>query len=96
MSKIFKIMLFLGGFFFLLASCEKANTLTTTKTFSETSEKELVITPSVKMILITGGEYQPFYGTDSTLVKVENFLLDERPVTNADFLDFVKKNPKWK
>src|SRR5690606_876075 len=27
---------------------------------------------------------------------VEDFLLDERPVTNEEFLLFVKKNPKWK
>ncbi|QOW11521.1 formylglycine-generating enzyme family protein [Kaistella flava (ex Peng et al. 2021)] len=96
MSKIFKIVLILGGFFLLMVSCEKANTLSTKKVSSDSTEKEVDITPDVKMVLIKGGEYQPFYGTDSTLVKVENFLLDERPVTNAEFLDFVKKNPKWK
>ncbi|MDP2454281.1 MULTISPECIES: formylglycine-generating enzyme family protein [unclassified Kaistella] len=96
MSKIFKILMFVGGFFFLLVSCEKANTLSTKKVSSDTVEKEVAINPDVKMVLIKGGDYQPFYGTDSTLVKVEDFLLDERPVTNAEFLDFVKKNPKWK
>ena len=96
MSKIFKILMFVGGFFFLLVSCEKANTLSTKKVLSDTVEKEVAINPDVKMVLIKGGDYQPFYGTDSTLVKVEDFLLDERPVTNAEFLDFVKKNPKWK
>lgn len=88
--------MFVGGFFFLLVSCEKANTLSTKKVSSDTVEKEVAINPDVKMVLIKGGDYQPFYGTDSTLVKVEDFLLDERPVTNAEFLDFVKKNPKWK
>ena len=96
MSKIFKILMFVGGFFFLLTSCEKANTLSTTNVSSDNSEMEVAVTPDVKMVLIKGGDYQPFYGTDSTLVKVEDFLLDERPVTNADYLDFVKKNPKWK
>lgn len=96
MSKIFKILMFVGGFFFLLTSCEKANTLTSTKVSSEKTDEEVAITPDVKMILIKGGDYQPFYGTDRTLVKVEDFLLDERPVTNAEYLDFVKKNPKWK
>ena len=96
MSKIFKILMFVGGFFFLLVSCEKANTLASTKASPDHIDQEVAITPDVEMVLIKGGEYQPFYGEDSTLVKVENFLLDERPVTNAEFLDFVKKNPKWK
>ena len=96
MFKIFKTFMLLGGFFLLLISCEKANTLPTTKTSSDKTEKEVAITPEVKMVLIKGGEYQPFYGEDSTLVKVDDFLLDERPVTNAEFLDFVNKNPKWK
>ena len=96
MSKIIKILMFVGGFFFLMFSCEKANILSPKKVSSDTAENEVAINPDVKMVLIKGGDYQPFYGTDSTLVKVEDFLLDERPVTNAEFLDFVKKNPKWK
>ncbi|MDQ0476245.1 formylglycine-generating enzyme family protein [Chryseobacterium sp. MDT2-18] len=96
MSKIIKIFLFLGGFFFLMVSCEKANTLKSTEGSSSSTQKETAITPDVKMVLIKGGDYQPFYGEDSTLVKVADFLLDERPVTNAEFLDFVKKNPQWK
>ena len=96
MTKFFKIIVFIGGFFFLMVSCDKANTLTSTKTSSENIDQEVTITPDVKMVLIKAGEYQPFYGEDSTLVKVDDFLLDERPVTNAEFLDFVKKNPKWK
>ena len=96
MVKFFKLLLFIGGFLFLFVSCEKANTLTSAETSSDQIEKEVAITPDVKMVLIKGGDYQPFYGEDSTLVKVHDFLLDERPVTNADFLDFVKKNPKWK
>ena len=96
MTKFFKIIVFIGAFFFLMVSCDKANTLTSTKTSSENIDQEVTITPDVKMVLIKAGEYQPFYGEDSTLVKVDDFLLDERPVTNAEFLDFVKKNPKWK
>ena len=96
MVKFFKLLLFIGGFLFLFVSCEKANTLTSAEASSDQIEKEVAITPDVKMVLIKGGDYQPFYGEDSTLVTVQDFLLDERPVTNADFLDFVKKNPKWK
>lgn len=96
MSKVIKIFLFLGGFFFLMASCEKANTLQSKEESSTSVEKETPISPDVKMVVIKGGDYQPFYGEDSTPVKVIDFLLDERPVTNAEFLDFVIKNPQWK
>jgi formylglycine-generating enzyme required for sulfatase activity len=50
------------------------------------------------MILIEGG-HTPFYGRKDTLVTVEPFYMDDTPVTNAEFLEFVKKihngaNPK--
>lgn len=96
MSKLFKIFLYVGGFFLLLGSCEKANTLTSTKVSANENGQEVSINPNVKMVKITSGNYQPFYGEDSTLVEVQDFYLDERPVTNKEFLDFVNKNPKWK
>ena len=95
MAKIFKTLFFLGSFFFVFMSCDKVVSKTLTEDASSDVAKEVRITPDVKMIQIKGGDYLPFYG-DSSLVKVQDFLLDERPVTNAEFLDFVKKNPKWK
>ncbi|HSI69974.1 MAG TPA: formylglycine-generating enzyme family protein [Gillisia sp.] len=50
---------------------------------------------SGSMVMINGGEFMPLYGTE-TEVKVDNFLMDVYPVTNAQFLEFVKKNPQWK
>lgn len=50
----------------------------------------------VPMVKIEGFSYVPFYGEDSTKVEVEDFLLDERPVTHQEFLEFVKKNPQWR
>lgn len=47
------------------------------------------------MAYIPGGEYKPFYGSDTSVVKVNPFLLDERAVTNREYLDFVKSNPAW-
>lgn len=47
------------------------------------------------MVEIKGGEFIPLYGT-TTEVKVNDILMDVYPVTNAEFLEFVKKNPKWK
>jgi formylglycine-generating enzyme required for sulfatase activity len=49
-----------------------------------------------RMVKIPAGYYRPFYkekGIDS--VKIKSFYLDAYPVTNQQFLDFVKQNPKW-
>jgi len=49
-----------------------------------------------KMVLIKGGTYIPLYGRDSLQVTIEDFYTDVYPVTNLEFLQFVKQNPKWK
>ncbi|MGJ8761775.1 MAG: formylglycine-generating enzyme family protein [Polaribacter sp.] len=48
-----------------------------------------------KMSKIKGGEYIPLYGRDSMKVKINNFSMDVYPVTNKEYLEFVKKHPKW-
>ncbi len=50
---------------------------------------------SGSMVKIEGGEFIPLYGTDSA-VQIDDFYMDVYPVTNAEFLEFLKKNPKWK
>jgi formylglycine-generating enzyme len=53
------------------------------------------VTP-IGMVRVPGGFYRPFYkvkGADS--VKIEPFYMDVTPVTNREFLDFVKANPAW-
>ncbi len=51
-----------------------------------------------KMILISGGYYLPLFkddgGSDREFVK--NFYMNLRPVTNAEYLEFVKSNPQWR
>lgn len=47
------------------------------------------------MVLIKGGNYLPLYSKNVQEIKVNSFYMDVYPVTNADFLDFVKKNPEW-
>lgn len=49
-----------------------------------------------KMVAIKGGSYIPLYGRDSARVTIQDFLMDVYPVTNEDFLQFVKENPKWR
>jgi formylglycine-generating enzyme len=50
------------------------------------------------MKLIPGGVYAPAFrsSSDPKEITVASFLLDITPVTNADFLEFVKANPKWR
>jgi sulfatase modifying factor 1 len=48
-----------------------------------------------KMVKIKGGEYIPLYGRDSMKVSINDFSMDVYPVTNKDYLAFVKKYPKW-
>lgn len=48
-----------------------------------------------KMVPIKGGNYIPLYGRDFVKVSIDDFSMDVYPVTNKEFLDFVKKNPKW-
>lgn len=47
------------------------------------------------MATIRGGHYIPMYGSDSLPVQVDDFLLDVYPVTNAQFLEFVERDPNW-
>ena len=50
---------------------------------------------STAMKKITGGTFVPLYGSVSSQTEVIGFLLDEYPVTNQQYLAFVKKNPSW-
>lgn len=45
---------------------------------------------------IEAGVYIPLYGTDSAAVSVDVFKIDKFPVTNREFLAFVKENPEWR
>ncbi|MEO6001940.1 MAG: formylglycine-generating enzyme family protein [Opitutus sp.] len=50
------------------------------------------------MAIIPGGIYEPILrGKDEPeRVTVPAFKLDVRPVTNAEFLEFVRANPRWR
>lgn len=54
------------------------------------------ISSSKKMMKIDSGSYRAFIGKDSgRIVKVPTFYLDESPITNAEYLQFLKANPQW-
>lgn len=50
------------------------------------------------MARIPAGRYAPLFRAENEPkeVAVETFLLDVVPVTNQDFLEFVRANPKWR
>lgn len=47
------------------------------------------------MAKIKSGTFVPLYGSEKEPVAVHGFQLDKYPVTNAEFLAFVKQNPQW-
>ncbi len=48
------------------------------------------------MAKIPSGSYTPLYVEDASKRSVAAFLIDIRPVTNSEFLLFVRENPKWR
>ncbi len=50
------------------------------------------------MVLVRGGAHTPLYTgvTEASTVNVESFYLAVMPVTNAEFLAFVRANPQWR
>lgn len=49
-----------------------------------------------KMVIVPSGSYQPFLKREiNKPIQVKGFRMDETPVTNAEFLEFVKANPQW-
>jgi formylglycine-generating enzyme required for sulfatase activity len=49
------------------------------------------------MVVITGGVFKPLFrsSADFKEIAVKPFCLDALPVTNDDFLRFVRANPRW-
>jgi formylglycine-generating enzyme required for sulfatase activity len=54
--------------------------------------------PDSGMLEIPAGNYRPLLRGEKDLkeIPIPRFLLDARPVTNAEFLEFVRANPKWR
>ncbi len=82
----------------LLFACNKPTTQQAPQSDKENANSNISqsIDINTKMVYIPGGEYKPFYGLDTAISRVAPFLIDEHPVTNAEFLAFVKANPQWR
>ena len=48
------------------------------------------------MVLIPAGSYTPLFVKDAKPIEVAAFHLDTAPITNGQFLEFVRANPKWR
>ncbi|MDO4998254.1 MAG: formylglycine-generating enzyme family protein [Neisseria sp.] len=49
-----------------------------------------------EMASISAGSYRPLYlKKDTPMISVKPFKIDKTAVTNAEFAEFVQKNPKW-
>lgn len=94
--------LLLSCFCALLVSCTRENiqpvlqTPAGTKTVSQPAGDCEALAAQQPMATIRGGSYVPLYGNDTMPVQVNDFLLDVYPVTNAQFLEFVRRNPQWR
>jgi len=84
-------------FSIVIVSCSKESEKETVYKNLEGNKTDTLqsIQSTVKMVYIPGGEYKPFFGSNTTLVSVAPFLMDERAVTNEEFLEFVIANPQW-
>jgi formylglycine-generating enzyme required for sulfatase activity len=48
------------------------------------------------MEYVEGGTFMPFYASSKDSTRIDPFYIDKYPVTNAQFLEFVKENPEWR
>lgn len=52
-------------------------------------------TGQAEVIYLKGGTFVPLYGNNKKPVTVSDFIMDKFPVTNGEFLSFVKEKPEW-
>jgi len=55
-------------------------------------------TPPAGMVLVPAGQFTPLFRAEQEPKQfpVDAFLIDVLPVTNGDYLEFVRANPKWR
>lgn len=47
------------------------------------------------MVLLPAGVHKPFIKQRVESIEIKAFWMDERQITNIEFMDFVQQNPKW-
>lgn len=95
MKYFFQIVLL----FFLGSSCRNANEqIKENQNINNKITNDTIwnFTSKTPMVFIQSGKYQPLYGAKNQEVKVNFFLMDAFPVTNQEFIGFVKAQPDWR
>lgn len=78
----------------LCSSCSDNRTIVQSKPIVSSEIK--FISSDKNMVKIPGGSYESFIGKDSgRVVTVQPFYIDETPVTQQEYLQFLKANPQW-
>jgi formylglycine-generating enzyme required for sulfatase activity len=83
----------------VLISCSKdkeTNTLENITVPSVSTPNDVSFGVETPMVSIKGGKYVPLYGKKNKAVEVSDLLMDVYPVSNENFLAFVKQNKRWR
>jgi formylglycine-generating enzyme len=55
----------------------------------------IMMAQQTDMAFIPDGSYAPFIKGQTDQISVDGFWMDEKQVTNGEFLEFVANNPRW-
>lgn len=79
---------------FIFTSCFQNKSV---KQVEQNTETLKSLTSQKHMVKIDSGSFTGFIGKDTArIIEVKSFYLDDSPITNAEFLEFVRKNPQWR
>lgn len=82
---------------FISCSKEKeTNTLESVTVPSVSTPDDVPFGVETPMVFIKGGKYIPLYGKKDKPVEISNLFMDVYPVSNENFLAFVKQNKRWR
>lgn len=99
-TTIYSLRTALVGYWLLLAlsACtdhNPAQNITNSNPKPINADTSAIFPRTEQMAAISKGQYMALYGKKEA-VAVNDFWIDVYPVTNADFLAFVKANPQWR
>ena len=83
----------------VFVSCSKdkdSNTIENATIPSVSTPDDILFGVETPMVFVKGGNYIPLYGKKNEVVKVNDLLMDAYPVSNVNFLSFVKHNTRWR
>ncbi len=55
-----------------------------------------ILIDTTTMVQIEGGKFKPLFGSNDSAVLIPSFAIDQHAVTNSQFIEFLKRNPRWR